>query len=116
MRISKDTLIKKYTNAIREGNAAIFAGAGLSRPSGFVDWKTFLKPLAEELELDIDKEADLLSLAQYYRNETGNRASINQEILNNRKFTMTCNHFSFFAAGLKERRLDKYFRIIQNSI
>ena len=82
MKISKDKLIKKYTKAIREGNAAIFAGAGLSRSSGYVDWKTFLKPLAEELGLDIDKESDLLSLAQYYRNETGNRASINQEILN----------------------------------
>lgn len=82
MIISKDKLIKNFTNAIREGTATIFAGAGLSRPSGYVDWRTFLKPLAEELELDIDKETDFLSVAQYYRNESGNRASINQEILN----------------------------------
>lgn len=82
MAISKKGFIRKYTNAIREGNAAIFAGAGLSRTSGYVDWKGLLRPLAEEVELNIDKENDLLSVAQYCRNEAGNRASINQEILN----------------------------------
>ena len=82
MAISKNGFIRKYTNAIREGNAAIFAGAGLSRTSGYVDWKGLLRPLAEEVELNIDKENDLLSIAQYCRNEAGNRASINQEILN----------------------------------
>ena len=78
MIVSKEKLIKQFTKAIREGNAAVFAGAGLSRTSGYVDWKTFLKPLG----LDIEKETDFLSIAQYYRNELGTRAGINQEILN----------------------------------
>ncbi len=82
MAISRDTLIRKYTQAIREGNAGIFAGAGLSRASGYVDWKSLLKPLAKEVALDIEKEKDFLSVAQYCRNESGARASINQEILN----------------------------------
>lgn len=82
MAVSKDTLIRKYTQAIREGNAGIFAGAGLSRASGYVDWKNLLRPLAKEVELDIEKEKDFLSVAQYCRNESGTRASINQEILN----------------------------------
>ena len=82
MAVSRDTLIRKYTQAIREGNAGIFAGAGLSRASGYVDWKNLLRPLAKEVELDIEKEKDFLSVAQYYRNESGTRASINQEILN----------------------------------
>lgn len=82
MAIPKNVFIRKYTDAIREGNAAIFAGAGLSRTSGYVDWKGLLRPLAEEVKLNIDKEDDLLSVAQYCRNEAGNRASINQEILN----------------------------------
>lgn len=80
--ISKDKLISRYTSAIRDGNAAIFAGAGLSRASGYVDWKTFLRPFAEELNLDPEKETDLLSVAQYYKNESCSRASINQELLN----------------------------------
>lgn len=82
MAVSKDTLIRKYAQAIREGNAGIFAGAGLSRASGYVDWKNLLRPLAKEVELDIEKEKDFLSVAQYCRNESGTRASINQEILN----------------------------------
>ena len=71
MAVLRDTFIRKYTQAIREGNAGIFAGAGLSRASGYVDWKNLLRPLAKEVELDIEKEKDLLSVAQYYRNESG---------------------------------------------
>ncbi len=82
MAISKNTMIRKYVQAIREGNASIFAGAGLSRGSGYVDWKTLLKPLAKEVSLEIEREKDYLSVAQYYRNESGARASINQELLN----------------------------------
>lgn len=82
MAVSRDVLIRKFTQAIREGNAGIFAGAGLSRASGYVDWKNFLRPLAKNVELDIEKEKDFLSVAQYCRNESGNRGSINQEILN----------------------------------
>lgn len=82
MEVTKEKLIKQYTQSIREGNAAIFAGAGLSRGSGCADWKTFLRPLAMDLGLDIEKETDFLSIAQYYRNEFGNRAGINREILN----------------------------------
>ena len=55
--------------AIREGNAAIFGGAGLSRPSGFVDWKGLLRPLASDIGLDVDKETDMLSVAQFYKNQ-----------------------------------------------
>ncbi len=78
---SKKELVTKFTKAIREGNAAIFAGAGLSRPSGYVDWKNLLRPLAEEIDLDVDKENDLVAVAQYYRNKRGTRGSINQTIV-----------------------------------
>ncbi len=79
--MSKEELIRNYTKAIREGNAAIFGGAGLSRPSGFVDWKGLLKPLAVDIKLDIEKEHDLLSVAQYYRNQRRTRHGINQAIM-----------------------------------
>ena len=82
MAVTKEEFIREYTRAIQEGNAAIFAGAGLSRPSGFVDWKGLLKPLADSINLDVNKEHDLLSVAQYYRNQRGTRTSINQAIMN----------------------------------
>lgn len=74
-------LIKNYSKAVIGGYAAVFAGAGLSKGSGYVDWKNLLRPLAESIGLDIDKEYDLISVAQFYRNEHANRASINQTIL-----------------------------------
>ena len=81
MAVKKEEMIRKYTKAIREGNAAVFGGAGLSRPSGFVDWKGLLRPLADDIGLDVDRETDLLSIAQFYRNRKGNRTSINQTIV-----------------------------------
>ena len=74
--------ISDFCKELRENNAAIFAGSGLSMPAGFVDWKGSLKDLAEELSLDINKEHDLVALAQYYCNENGgNRGRLNQKLL-----------------------------------
>ena len=45
---------KAYSKAIQEGYAAIFAGAGLSKASGFVNWKELLNDLAQEIQLDVN--------------------------------------------------------------
>lgn len=82
MSIKKEELIRNYAKAISEGNAAIFAGAGLSRASGFVDWKELIRPLASDIGLDVDKETDMLSVAQFYKNQRRTRGGINQAILN----------------------------------
>lgn len=73
---------KNYIKAIQEGYAAIFAGAGLSRASGFVNWKELLRDIAEEISLDVDRETDLVEVAQFYCNESGGRSGINEKILN----------------------------------
>ncbi|MBV4447911.1 SIR2 family protein [Clostridium tyrobutyricum] len=72
--------IKKYSEAIQLGNAAVFAGAGLSMPSGFISWKKLLEPLAEEIGLSMDKEHDYLAVAQYYYNQKKTRTGINTAI------------------------------------
>jgi len=72
--------VRTYVKAIKESNAALFAGAGLSKPAGFVNWKELLSEVAEDLNLDIDKETDLISLAQFHVNERG-RGKINQILL-----------------------------------
>ena len=91
----KQTLIKKLVEEIENNNLAIFAGAGLSVGAGFVDWKNLLRDLADEIGLDVDKEYDLISLAQYHTNEKGgNRSEINKLILNefSHNKTITENH------------------------
>lgn len=66
---------------LKNNNLSIFAGAGLSRGSGFVDWRGLLSEIATELELDINKELDLVSVAQYHFNDNG-RQTINEAIVN----------------------------------
>lgn len=82
MALRKEEFIRAYTKAIWEGTAAVFGGAGLSRASGFVNWKDLLRPLAKEIGLDIEKENDLLAVAQFYKNKHGTRSGINQSIVN----------------------------------
>jgi hypothetical protein len=83
MKNKIENFIKSYLKELEENNAAIFAGAGLSVASGHVDWKGLLKDFAEELGLNIEKETDLISLAQYHLNKNANnRNSLNQKIAN----------------------------------
>lgn len=79
MVMKKEEFIRNYAMAIRKGNAAVFCGAGVSRSSGLADWKELLTPMAKEIGLDINKEKDLLSVAQFYENQKG-RTSINNAI------------------------------------
>ena len=86
--------IDRYVKDLKNGNAAIFAGAGLSMASGFVNWKGLLEGIAEELELDIDRENDLIALAQYYENYKGGRGSINTQLVEEftKEVQLTENH------------------------
>lgn len=86
--------ISRYVNEIKNNNAAVFIGAGLSKSVGYVDWKNLLENMAQELGLDISKEQDLVALAQYYCNENGNRSIINDTIFEefSRERTISENH------------------------
>lgn len=68
-KAQKNRLIKDLTKELSANNLAIFAVAGLSVDSGFVNWSGLLEEVALELELDINKETDLVSLAQYHVNK-----------------------------------------------
>jgi hypothetical protein len=73
---------------------AVFAGAGLSKAAGFVDWKGLLRDIADDLGLVIDQENDLISLAQYNVNKVGGRSMLNQKIIAefNDEVELTENH------------------------
>lgn len=72
-----------YLNQLAEqmklGYVSIFAGAGLSVASGYVDWKSLLKPICEQLRLNVN--TDLTEIAQYYSNQYG-RQGLNDVIFN----------------------------------
>ena len=83
MKFSPDieAFIRDFTKDLIERNVALFAGAGMSKMAGFVNWPELLKDIAEELGLNIDKEHDLISVAQYHVNENKGRAKLNRKIL-----------------------------------
>lgn len=91
--ISRNKFLKDFSEAVIEGHAAVFAGAGFSASAGFVDWKGLIRDLAGEIGLNVDKEYDLVSLAQYYENEH-NRQDITKAIFDNftRKAKLDENH------------------------
>lgn len=66
--VSKKDLIREIEKAIRSDELGTFIGAGLSIPAGFCSWKELLREPAEEIGLDVEKENDLVNLAQYYSN------------------------------------------------
>lgn len=82
--MNRDTLrfIDAFFKEVDAGDAAVFAGAGLSAAAGHVDWRNLLRDVADELDLDVDLETDLVSLAQFHVNHhRNNRHQINQAII-----------------------------------
>jgi hypothetical protein len=92
--ISAQYFYEEYLKALEQGSAAIFAGAGLSQPSGFVDWKELMRDIAEELRLSVDEESDLISIAQFHVNKFGSRAKINSLLIEEftKEARLTENH------------------------
>jgi NAD-dependent SIR2 family protein deacetylase len=81
--ISAPILIREFTRELHNRNAAVFAGAGLSTASGFVDWKTLLREIVSDLGLDPEKEHDLVTIAQYHCNQAGgSKTHLAQTIFN----------------------------------
>lgn len=113
----QQTFINEFAKEINNGDAAIFAGAGFSAPAGFVNWKELLRDLAEELDLDIDKEHDLLSVAQYHFNKF-TRSKINAKIIN--EFTSLSsggeNHKILSRLGIDTFWTTNYDQLIERTL
>lgn len=73
--------IRQYGDALASRDAALFVGAGVSRAAGFVDWKSLLRDIAVDLGLDVDRETDLVAIAQFHVNRRGTKARINQVLI-----------------------------------
>jgi len=79
--VNKKTFISNVVKEIKSSNTSLFLGAGVSKGAGFVGWKSLLSDIASELGLKIEKEHDLISIAQYYTNKQKSRQKINQKII-----------------------------------
>ena len=107
----------KYLKEINNENAAIFAGAGLSVASGLVNWKGLLAEIAEELNLNVDKENDLIALAQYYENEKGGRGSINSQLIDEftKDVTVSENHYILTSLPIQTFWTTNYDNLIEKT-
>lgn len=117
--MQKRTFIRKYVEAVDKGNAAIFAGAGLSMSQGYVSWSKLLEEAAIDIGLDIEIETDLVTLAQYYKNKQGGtRGLINQMITEEfgTKLKISENHKILASLPIETYWTTNYDHLIEDSI
>lgn len=104
---------------LEDDNLAMFLGAGFSMSAGYVSWKDLLRKLAKEINLDIDKETDLVAVAQYHCNfKLNNRSSLNKCIVENfsSQCSITENHRILARLPIKEFWTTNYDRLIEKSL
>jgi hypothetical protein len=67
--------VEELVRAVRERQAILFAGAGVSMTVGLPSWRTLVEHIAKELAIDLDDfpEPDInhLTLAEFYRLKQG---------------------------------------------
>lgn len=113
-----DSFIDTYVEALRDQNAAVFAGAGLSIPAGMVNWKELLRDIARDVRLDVNKEDDLITVAQFHVNERGGRHRISQTLVNefSRRAKLTDNHRILASLPIRTYWTTNYDTLIEESL
>lgn len=76
-----NAFIKDFVKDLEERSVAIFAGAGISKSAGYVDWPELLRDITSELGLEVEKEADLISVAQFHVNSKKGSGGLAKKIL-----------------------------------
>ena len=66
-----DRFLRGFPEALLDGTAAIFLGAGTSMAAGYPSWEELLEDIADELGLAGAKLHDLAALAQWSVSESG---------------------------------------------
>lgn len=111
--------VTDYLGEVIAGDAAIFAGAGLSVPAGYVDWRELIRPLADELELKIDLEDDLVGVAQFHVNSNGdNRHRLHKAVIEAISPTNppTANHKLLAALPIQTWWTTNYDKLIETAL
>lgn len=113
-----DRFVDIYVQALRDENAAVFAGAGLSIPAGLVDWASLMLDIAADVGLRIDKETDLLTVAQFHVNERGGRHRINQALITEfaERSQHTANHKLLAALPIRTYWTTNYDTLLEDAL
>ncbi len=119
MTLVKNAFLRDVGKELIEENVAIFAGAGMSAGAGFVNWSELLRPIAEELGLNIERETDLVALAQFHCNDNANnRSQLNQRLIEefSREAHETENHKILSRLPIRTYWTTNYDKIIETSL
>lgn len=116
--ISTQVFVRDFTRELHAQNAAVFAGAGLSMASGYVDWKGLLEELVRDLHLDPERETDLVSVAQYHCNQAGGKNALTTRILQHFSQTRepTENHRVLASLPIETYWTTNYDKLIESAL
>jgi hypothetical protein len=116
---NKVAFLREIGKELEQDNVAIFAGSGLSAPAGFVSWGELLRPIAKDIGLDVDKEHDLVTLAQYHLNENvSNRNQLNIRLIEefSKAAEITENHKILARLPIYTYWTTNYDKLIEKSL
>ena len=119
MDLKKQGFLRDVGKELLNENVAVFAGAGMSAGCGFVNWSELLRPIAAELGLDVDKESDLVALAQFHYNDNANnRSQLNQRLIEefSRDASETQNHKILCRLPIRTYWTTNYDKIIESAL
>lgn len=115
--ISEKDLIQEIEKAMESEELGAFIGAGLSVSAGSCSWKELLREPANRIGLKVEKENDLVNLAQYYSNSC-NRTSIDDLI--KRNFSVlsepTINHILLSQLPISTFWTTNYDKLIEKAL
>src|SRR5699024_6027475 len=113
----KRNFINEYVKVLNNNRGALFAGAGLSIPSGGISWKELLREEADSIGIDVDKENDLISVAQFIYNESRTRQTITQLLKNkiSKKGNINLNHEILSSLPIKKAWTTNYDDFLERS-
>ena len=115
-----EAFINNYVKALKQNNAVVFAGAGMSVSTGLFDWQKLLTPIARRLGLDIKQEPDLTALAQYFvDNQGGVRGELDQILVDEygkMNIGITENHRILARLPIQIYWTTNYDRLIEDAL
>lgn len=74
--MDKNKFIQMVAERMKNQKCELFVGSGISRESGVASWSDILRPLAEEININLQDTMDLPLIAQYIINENAGNANI----------------------------------------